>query len=173
MRSQVLLALAITSLPALARADGVEGEVSLGFGVTMLGGRHPTGGITLLPSGSIAWRFAEWGSLRYRNALPVFNLTKIRWIGVIDMNTALLGIHLGHVMLEIGPSLDVFAVPLCADTGCQREHGLAPAGHLGAMLIPSLTSRFVAGATVHMTYIPGETWSGLSVSTVLEGRYRW
>jgi hypothetical protein len=70
--------------------------------------------------GSIRWRFAEWGSLRYRNALPVFNLAAIHWIGVIDMNTALLGIHLGHVLLEIGPSLDVFAVPLCADTGCQR-----------------------------------------------------
>ncbi|MEO5725727.1 MAG: hypothetical protein ABI134_06285 [Byssovorax sp.] len=161
------------SLPAFARADTLEGEVSLGFGVTMLGGRHSTGGVTLLPSGSIAWRFAEWGSLRYRNALPVFNLAVLRWIGVSDMNTALLGIHLEHVMLEIGPSLDIFAVPLCADTGCQREHGLAPAGHLGAVLLPAPTSRFVAGVTVHMTYIPGDTWSGLSVSTALEGRYRW
>ena len=134
------------SSPALARADALEGEVGLGFGATLLGGRHPTGGITLLPSGSIGWRFAEWGSLRYRNALPVFNLAAIHWIGVIDMNTALLGIHLSHVTLEVGPSLDVFAVPLCADTGCQREHGVAPAGHPGAVLLPARTSRFTARA---------------------------
>jgi hypothetical protein len=55
----------------------------------------------------------------------------------IDMNTAQLGIHLGHVILEGGPSLEVFAVPLCADTRCQREYGLAPAGHLGAVLLPA------------------------------------
>jgi hypothetical protein len=101
--------------------------------------------------GSIGWRFAEWGSLRYRNALPVFNLAAIHWIGVVDMNTALLGIHLGHVMLEIGPSLDVFSVPLCADTGCQREHGLAPAGHLDAVLLPAPTSSFAAGAPIYLS----------------------
>jgi hypothetical protein len=173
VRCRVLLALAITSLPALARADGLEGEVALGLGMTMLGGRHPTGGVTLLPSGAIGWRFAEWGSIRYRNALPVFNLAAIHSLGVIDMNTALLGIHLSHILIELGPSLDVFAVPLCAETGCQREHGLAPAGHLGAVLLPASTGGFVAGATVHMTYIPGNTWSGLSVSTALEGGYRW
>jgi hypothetical protein len=43
----------------------------------------------------------------------------------------------------------VFAVPLCADTGCQREHALAPAGDLCAILLPALTSRFVAGVTAH------------------------
>jgi hypothetical protein len=173
VRCRVLVAIAITSLPALARAGELEGEAGLGLGVTVLGGRRSTGGVTLVPSGSIAWRFAEWGSLRYRNALPIFNLTAIRWMGVIDMNTAMLGIHLGHVMLELGPSLDVFAVPLCADAGCQREHGLAPAGHLGAVLLPTPASRFAAGATAHLTYVRGIAWSGVSVSAALEGRYRW
>lgn len=89
------------------------------------------------------------------------------------MNTALLGIHLGRVMLELGPSLDVFAVPLCAESGCQREYGLAPAGHLGAVLLSAPASRFAGGTTVHMTYVPGIAWSGVSISAALEGRYRF
>ncbi|MFS8068112.1 MAG: hypothetical protein ACMG6S_17300 [Byssovorax sp.] len=171
--TQLGIALVLVALPALARADSLEGEVGLGVGMTALGGHHPTGGFTLVPSGSIAWRFAEWGSLRYRNALPIFNLSALRWIGVINMNTALLGIHVSPLLVELGPSLDVFAVPLCASTGCQREHGVAPAGHFGAVLLPDPTSKLAAGVTVHITYIPGIIWSGVSASTALEGRYRW
>jgi hypothetical protein len=173
VRCWFVVAIVIPSLPDLARAGELEGEVGLGIGVTAFGGRRSTGGFTLMPSGSIGWRFAEWGSLRYRNALPIFNLTALPWIGVIDMNTALIGLHLGRVMLELGPSLDVFTLPLCANTWCQREHGLAAGGHLGAVLFPTTASRFVAGETAHLTYLPGIAWSGLSVSVALEGQYRW
>jgi len=145
----------------------------MGLGVTAIGGRRSTGGGTLLPTGAIGWRFAEWWSLRYRNTLLVFNLTAIPWIGVVDMNTALFGLHLGRFTMELGPSLDVFALPLCANTGCQREHGLAVGGHAGAVLFLSPESRFATGATVHLTYIPGIAWSGLAGTAALEGRYRW
>lgn len=85
-----------------------------------------------------------------------------------------LGIHLRDLTLEAGPSLDVFAVPLCADTSwCQREHGLAPAVHLGAMLFPAPESRLGARGTVHTTYIPGIAWSGISISAAVEGVYRF
>ncbi|MGK3959055.1 hypothetical protein WMF38_39115 [Sorangium sp. So ce118] len=129
--------------------------------------------MTLQPSASLGWRFAGWGSLRYRNAVSLFNLKALRWIGVIDMNAALLGIHLRELTLELGPSLDVFAVPLCAHTWCQREHGLAPAVHLGAMLSPAPESRLGGRGTVHTAYIPGIAWSGISVSVAVEGVYRF
>ncbi|WP_437480885.1 hypothetical protein WME75_36480 [Sorangium sp. So ce1014] len=143
------------------------------MGITLLGQRRATGGMTLQPSASLGWRFAEWGSLRYRNSVSLFNLKELRWIGVIDVNAALLGIHLRDLTLEIGPSLDVFAVPLCADTWCQREHGLAPAFHLGAMVLPAPESRLGGRGTVHTTYIPGIAWSGISVSAAVEGVYRF
>lgn len=76
--TRLLVVLAIGSLPELAHAGELEVEAGLGVGVTVLGGRQPTGGVTLLPNGSIGWRFAAWGSLRYRNALPIFNVTSIR-----------------------------------------------------------------------------------------------
>ncbi len=91
----------------------------------------------------------------------------------MDMNTLLLGIHAGRVTLKSGPSLDVFAIPLCADTWCQREHGLAVGGHLGATLSPSHANGLVVGGTLHLTYIPGIAWSGLSVTAAVEGGYRW
>ncbi|WP_437732034.1 hypothetical protein [Sorangium sp. So ce1335] len=95
-----------------------------------------------------------------------------QWIGVIDVNLALLGIHLRDLTLEVGPSLDVLAVPFCADTWRQREHGLAPAVHLGAMLSSS-ESRLGARGTVHTAYMPGIAWSGISISAAVEGVYRF
>ncbi|WP_437829769.1 hypothetical protein [Sorangium sp. So ce1153] len=142
------------------------------MGIRLLGERRATGGMTLQPSASVGWRFSERWSLRYRNAVSLFNLKTPRWIGVIDVNAALLGIHLRDLTLEVGPSLDVFAVPLCADTWCQREHGLAPGVHLGAMLSPP-ESRLGARCTVHTTYIPGIAWSGISISAAVEGVYRF
>lgn len=161
-------------LPGVARAGDLDVELGLGVGITLLGERRATGGMTLQPSASVGWRFSERWSLRYRNAVSLFNLKTPRWIGVIDMNAALLGIHLRDLTLEVGPSLDVFAVPLCADdTWCQREHGLAPAIHLGAMLLPAPESRLGGRGTVHTTYIPGIAWSGISISAAVEGVYRF
>ncbi|WP_437326784.1 hypothetical protein [Sorangium sp. So ce381] len=160
-------------LPGVARAGEFELEAGLGVGITSLGERRATGGMTLQPSVALGWRFAEWGSLHYRNAISFFNLKDLRWIGVIDVNAAVLGIHHRELTLELGPSLHVFAVPLCADTWCQREHGLAPALHLGATLSPAPESRLRGRCTLHTAYIPGIAWSGISISIAVEGVYRF
>lgn len=169
------MALAVAVESTVASADP-RYTVAAGVGFVRFGDRRATGGWA--PQCSIdvvVARLSPRTTVSYRNSPMTFNVSSAQWLGLVDVNAAILSARFDRYRVSGGPSLDVLSVPLCTDDGhCGRSTGLAPGLILEFGATTSGDGSGIGFALSGMgRHLPAEPQPGFAFAAVGSGTFSW
>lgn len=171
----VLLTTMLLSQSAQADDFGPPGPfrlgVQVGFGMLIVGDKHPSGGFALLGGGVIGYRGGEdtttW-TLAYRNSAYLSTFRSLQGIGIYDMHALEIGwAPSKHFSIEAGPALGTYFMTICSNSDqCTKLGGWAPGGVLNVN--GYITEHHGIILEGHVAYMKTPLWTG-PITTIHAG----
>ncbi|AUX24350.1 hypothetical protein SOCEGT47_048870 [Sorangium cellulosum] len=117
-------ACALVVVPAPARAFELSGGVSVGGFQIGTGPR-----LALSPFGGLLWRREKDFQIELHN---MFSVVPGSRVGIYDRTAISLVYAWKTGKASLGPSVSIYAMPVCGPMSCNRVVGVAPGGHAQA-----------------------------------------
>lgn len=170
----MLIAVLLSSQSAYADDTGTGPfrlGAQVGFGMLVVGDKHPSGGFAFLGGGVVGYRGGQettgW-TFVYRNSAYLSTFRSLKGIGIYDMHALELGwLPSKHFGIEAGPAIGTYFMTVCSnDDQCAKLGGWTPGGVLN--INGYITERHGIIAEGHVAYMATSLWKG-PITTVHVG----
>jgi hypothetical protein len=123
------LVLAIVAASRPVEAFELSGGVSLGG---ILAGTLPRFAVS--PHAGISWRTESGFLFEARNLCSILLAPSKEGVGIYDQTSATIGYASEKGSFSAGPSLSIYAMPVCGAALCGRLAGISPGGRIQASI---------------------------------------